>query len=75
MSDPQPVEQLTYEEARAELIATVRTLETGQAPLEESMTLWERGEELAKRCQQILDDASARIEAALPATEGTEEAG
>lgn len=55
----------TYEAAREELVEVVRRLETGGATLEESLALWERGEALAARCQQWLDGARARLDAAL----------
>ncbi|GAA2110874.1 exodeoxyribonuclease VII small subunit [Microlunatus panaciterrae] len=57
-------EELTYEQAREELIMVVQRLESGGAPLEESLALWERGEKLAAICQQWLDGAKAKIEAA-----------
>jgi exodeoxyribonuclease VII small subunit len=56
--------QLSYEEAREELVDVVRRLETGGATLEESLALWERGEALAARCEQWLAGARARVEAA-----------
>jgi exodeoxyribonuclease VII small subunit len=56
---------LSYEQARDELVDVVRRLETGGASLEESLALWERGEALARRCQQWLDGARARLDAAL----------
>jgi exodeoxyribonuclease VII small subunit len=55
---------LSYEEARDELIEIVRRLESGGAPLEESLALWERGEQLAEICQQWLDGARGRVAAA-----------
>ena len=58
---PADIAQLSYEQARDELVAIVARLESGQAPLEESMTLWERGEALATHCTAWLDDAQARI--------------
>ncbi|MDO5495816.1 MAG: exodeoxyribonuclease VII small subunit [bacterium] len=57
-----PPEELSYEQARDELVGVVRSLETGSASLEDSLTLWERGEALASRCQQILDGARERLE-------------
>ena len=57
-------EQLSYEQARDELISVVQRLESGGAPLEESLALWERGEQLAAICQEWLDGARARIAAA-----------
>ncbi|MBD3944336.1 exodeoxyribonuclease VII small subunit [Nocardioides ganghwensis] len=64
MSDATP-DQLTYEEAREELIEVVRTLEAGGTTLEESLALWERGEALAKVCQQWLDGARQRLDEAM----------
>lgn len=57
---PDP-ESLGYEAARDELVGIVRALEGGQAPLEDTLTLWERGEALAARCSQILDGAQSRL--------------
>lgn len=57
--------QLTYEEAREELIEVVRTLEAGGTTLEESLALWERGEALAKVCQEWLDGARKRLDEAI----------
>ncbi len=53
----------SYEEARAELEDVVRRLESGGLSLEESLALWERGEALAKTCQEWLDGARARLDA------------
>ena len=55
----------SYEAARDELVEVVRRLEAGGATLEESLALWERGEELARICQRWLDGAQARLDAAL----------
>ena len=63
-------QQLSYEEAREELIEVVRTLEAGGTTLEESLALWERGEALAKVCQEWLDGARKRLDDAI----GTESA-
>lgn len=57
------VADLSYEQARDELVAVVTRLEAGGATLEESLALWERGEALAARCQQWLDGARARLDA------------
>jgi exodeoxyribonuclease VII small subunit len=67
-------EALGYEQARDELIEVVRLLEAGGTTLEESLALWERGEELAKVCRRWLDGARARLDAALAEEEeaGTE---
>jgi exodeoxyribonuclease VII small subunit len=61
---PPPIDGLSYEVCRDELIAIVSKLEAGAATLDESMALWERGEALAKRCEQLLDGAQQTIEAA-----------
>jgi exodeoxyribonuclease VII small subunit len=53
--------EMSYEEARAELVEIVKRLETGTATLEESLKLWERGEELAAVCQRWLDGARERL--------------
>ena len=55
----------SYEDARDELIAVVQKLETGGTSLQESIALWERGEELARVCQRWLDGARARLEAVV----------
>ena len=57
-------EPVGYEQARNELVEVVQRLEAGGATLEESLALWERGEELAAICQQHLDGARARLAAA-----------
>ena len=57
------VATLSYERAREELVSVVQRLEAGQVPLEEALTLWERGESLAARCQAWLDDARTRLAA------------
>ena len=59
------IESLSYEAAREELIETVRRLEAGGTTLEESLALWERGEALAKRCQEWLDGARRRLDEAV----------
>ncbi|MFG2954594.1 exodeoxyribonuclease VII small subunit [Streptomyces sp. NPDC048291] len=64
---------LSYEQARDELIETVRRLEAGGTSLEESLALWERGEELAKVCRRWLEGARARLDAALAEEDGEEE--
>jgi len=71
MSQPSQDQSLTYEQARDELVALVQRLESGGAPLDESLALWERGEQLAAICQSWLDGAKARIEAARSATTET----
>jgi exodeoxyribonuclease VII small subunit len=56
-------QDLTYEQARDELAEVVRKLEAGGTTLEESLALWERGDTLAKICQEKLDGARARLAA------------
>ena len=58
------IDGMRYEDAREELIAIVAKLEAGQAPLEDSMHLWRRGEALAAHCATWLDGAQAEIERA-----------
>ena len=53
--------ELTYEQARAELATVVERLESGGSTLEESLGLWERGEQLAVVCQRSLDAARVRL--------------
>ncbi|MDH6705242.1 exodeoxyribonuclease VII small subunit [Kitasatospora sp. MAA19] len=66
---PTPDDALGYEHARDALLEVVRQLENGGTSLEESLALWERGEQLAKVCQRWLDGARARLDAALAAEE------
>jgi exodeoxyribonuclease VII small subunit len=67
-SDSGPdVSALSYEEARDELVRVVSELEQGSSTLEESLALWERGEALAKRCEEWLLGAKARLDAARAA--------
>jgi exodeoxyribonuclease VII small subunit len=65
MSEKAATDELTYEEARDQLIEVVRTLEQGGTSLAESLALWEQGEELAKVCQRALEGAKARLDRAL----------
>lgn len=59
-----PVESLSYEQARDELVQIVKQLESAQAPLETTLSQWERGEALANHCKQILDVAASRLDKA-----------
>ncbi|WJZ02204.1 exodeoxyribonuclease VII small subunit [Corynebacterium freiburgense] len=68
-----PVAQLSYEAARDELIETVKILELGQMSLDESLAYWERGEALAKRCEEHLAGARARVEEAIGRAETQEQ--
>lgn len=60
----QTFEDLSYEEAREQLVAVVSRLEAGGVSLEESLALWERGEALASRCEEWLEGARRRLDAA-----------
>jgi exodeoxyribonuclease VII small subunit len=55
----------SYEQAREELVEVVRQLESGGIDLEASLALWERGEQLARICQEWLDGAKQRLDAAI----------
>ena len=68
-STPSVRPELSYEQARDELTEVVRRLESGGATLEESLALWERGEELAGVCQRWLEGARARLDTARAATD------
>lgn len=61
--------KMSYEAARDELSEIVESLEDGSATLEESLKLWERGEELAKICQEWLDGAKKKIAESKEAAE------
>ena len=58
-----PVDELTFEDALKELEGLVHRLETGEATLDQSIALYERGNQLRARCAERLDQAQARIEA------------
>ncbi len=62
-----PIGELGYEAARDELIDLVQQLEHGGLDLDTSLKLWERGEQLAKRCEEHLAGARKRVEEALTA--------
>ncbi|MBB6405687.1 exodeoxyribonuclease VII small subunit [Arthrobacter sp. AZCC_0090] len=63
------LDALSYEEAREQLMGVVGRLEAGGASLEESLALWERGEALAKRCEEWLEGARRRLAAAQSKSE------
>jgi exodeoxyribonuclease VII small subunit len=65
-------QEISYEQARSELRDIVAKLETGGQPLEESLALWQRGEELAGICQRWLDGARTRLDAAIAATDAAD---
>jgi len=56
------IKKLPFERAIEELESIVKRLEEGKVPLEESVAIYERGEALKKRCQELLDQAEARVQ-------------
>ena len=62
-NEPKPIDALTYEEAFAELETIMAALESGERLLEESMTLFERGQALTKHCAELLDKAELKVQA------------
>lgn len=73
LTDPsthaQPVDGLGYEQARDELADVVRKLEAGGLSLDDSVALWERGEALARRCDEQLAGARERVQKVLDSAE------
>ena len=67
-----PISQLGYEACRDELVEVVRLLEQGGLDLDTSLKLWERGEQLAKRCEEHLAGARKRVEDVLAAGQAEE---
>ncbi|MGH3414811.1 MAG: exodeoxyribonuclease VII small subunit [Marmoricola sp.] len=61
-------QQPSYEEARDQLVEVVRVLEQGGTSLAESLALWEKGEQLARVCQDALEGARARLDEVIGAT-------
>jgi exodeoxyribonuclease VII small subunit len=59
---PKPIEELTYEEALAELEGIVESLESDQNPLDEAMKLFERGQALVARCGELLESAQLKVQ-------------
>lgn len=74
-SEPADTDGLGYEQARDELVAVVAKLEAGGLSLEDSLSLWEKGEALARVCQRHLEGARKRIDDKLASvSDGTEDA-
>ncbi|BBZ03108.1 exodeoxyribonuclease 7 small subunit [Mycolicibacterium chitae] len=71
--DTRALSELGYEDCRDELIDVVQALEQGGLDLDESLRLWERGEKLAKRCEEHLAGARERIEKALAADDDSDQ--
>ena len=72
MADETPdISAMSFEDALRALEDVVRKLESGEVPLDDSISLYERGEDLRKRCQAQLDAAQARIEKIVSGPDGT----
>jgi exodeoxyribonuclease VII small subunit len=56
------VKKLSFERAMEELESIVTRLEGGKVPLEESVAIYERGESLKRRCEELLRQAEVRVE-------------
>lgn len=65
-----PIAEMSFEEALRALEGVVHRLESGDVPLDDSIALYERGEELRKACQKRLDAAQARIEKIVAGPDG-----
>jgi exodeoxyribonuclease VII small subunit len=73
MSQPADISTLSFEQALAELETIVGRLETGQAPLEESIELYSRGAQLKAHCQTRLEAARLKVEKIVMGPQGTPE--
>jgi exodeoxyribonuclease VII small subunit len=71
MSEPADIASLSFEQALAELEQIVARLESGQAPLEDSIRLYERGAALKTHCEQRLEAARLRVEKIVVGAGGT----
>jgi exodeoxyribonuclease VII small subunit len=71
MEEQGPIAEMSFEQALRALEDVVRRLEGGEVPLEESITLYERGEQLRRHCQARLDAAQARIEKIVAGPDGS----
>ena len=74
MSEPQDIAALSFEQALAELEQIVARLESGQAPLEESITIYKRGSELKAHCEAKLNAARLQVEMMTKSLDGVEPA-
>ena len=70
MATAKTISALSFEDALTELETIVRGLETGKAPLEESITVYERGVALKKHCETKLRDAQAKIDKIIVGKDG-----
>ncbi len=71
MSEPADIAAMTFEQALAELEAIVGKLESGQAPLEDSIRMYERGAALKAHCETRLEAARLRVEKIVMGADGT----
>lgn len=62
MAEKKAIDKLNYEEAFAELQQIVAALETDERALEEALALFERGQSLAQRCAELLDQADLKVQ-------------
>ena len=72
MTEPADIASLSFEQALAELEAIVQKLESGQAPLEESIAMYERGARLKAHCESRLEAARLRVEKIVVGPQGAE---
>jgi exodeoxyribonuclease VII small subunit len=73
MSEPADISAMSFEQALAELETIVGRLESGQAPLEESISLYERGAQLKAHCETRLEAARLKVEKIVMGAQGTPE--
>ncbi|MEI9965258.1 MAG: exodeoxyribonuclease VII small subunit [Caulobacteraceae bacterium] len=73
MSEPADISDLSFEQALAELEKIVAELESGQAPLERSIEMYERGARLKAHCEAKLDAARLRVEKIVMGPQGQAE--
>ncbi|HLS00596.1 MAG TPA: exodeoxyribonuclease VII small subunit [Beutenbergiaceae bacterium] len=74
MTQTTPVSELTYEQARDELVGIVTQLESGTPTLAGAMELWERGEQLVAHCESFLNQAREKLKAVEEARDQQEAA-
>lgn len=70
MAKKKAVSQFSYEDAFQELDAIVMQLEGGELPLEEALKLFERGQKLASRCNELLENAELKLRKLVPDDSG-----
>ena len=71
MSDETPIKQMSFEDALRELEGIVQRLERGDAPLEESIAIYQRGAKLKAHCEGKLKDAQLKVEKIVLAPDGS----